>query len=381
MTPGPNLNQGAAYRDFAETEVKPLAARIDSEQSIPEALINKMQAAGLFASGFPEARGGQQGAATDPATAARAHGMLHEALGGASASVQGLLNVHHMGGGAIMRWGSKTQKAEWGPRLRAGEVLAGMAITEPDIGSDPSSVKTRAEPDGDGWMVTGVKTWITCGQRADIFVVLAGSEAGPLAFILPRDTPGLEIEPIHDILGCRGYMLATLRLEECAIPAELVLARPGFGQSHVIAEGLDIGRQNLAWGCVGLAQACLDASLDRAASRQQFGNSIGEFGQIRRLIARMMTDVHAARLVCQSASEARARREPGAVEQGFMAKYLASTMVNRVANDALQIHGANGVGPGSPIAAAYRDARIMELIEGTTQIVENAITQFGVRGR
>ncbi len=371
----------AAMRVFADEHIVPFAHRIDQEQQIPREVVERMREAGLFASGFPERLGGTPGSKADPVSATVRHGMIHEALGRASPSVQGLLNVHHMGGSAILRWGTQAQKGEWGQRLSSGEVIAAFAITEPEVGSDASAIQTTAVPVGDGWEVSGTKTWITCGQSADIFVMLTQSERGPLAVILPRDTPGLRIEPILGILGCRGYMLATLYMERCAVPPERVLGQPGFGLSHVVAEGLDNGRHNLAWGCVGLGQACLDASLHHAAQREQFGGPIGEFGQIQRLLARMMTDVHAARLVCWSAAVARGRRDPSAVQESFMAKYLASTMTNRVAADAVQVHGASGVGPGSPVETAFRDARIMELIEGTTQIVERAIARFGLQGR
>ncbi|HEX3110100.1 MAG TPA: acyl-CoA dehydrogenase family protein [Thermoanaerobaculia bacterium] len=358
------------YRAFAAEKVAPHAARIDREERIPREVIDALVSAGCFASGFP--------AEGDPIAAQIRHGLLHEALGAASASVQGLVNVHHMGGSPIARWGTREQKEHWLPRLTSGQSLAAIAITEPNVGSDAASVETTATQDGADYVINGTKRWITCGQTADVFVVLAG---GLTAFIVPRDTPGLAIEPIRGILGCRGYMLAELRFTDCRVPATQMLGKPGFGLTHVAATGLDAGRYNLAWGCVGLARACLDASFDYARKRKQFGSRLADLQLVQQMISRMMTDVEAARLLCFRAGTLRGRRDPAAIKESTMAKYFASLMVNRVAHDAVQIHGANGVGPDMPIERYLRDARIMEIIEGSTQVLEIAIARYGFQER
>lgn len=358
--------------------VAPRADEIDREQRIPQEVVRRLAEAGVFASGFPEEHGGPAGSAEDPVAAAVRHGLMHEALGRASASVQGLVNVHHMGGSALARWGTRAQKEEWLPRLTSGEILAAIAITEPEVGSDAAAVETLAVTEGSEVRIDGCKTWITCGQTADLFVLLAGSADGPTAFLLPRDTQGLEIEPIHDMLGCRGYMMATLHLDGCRLSAEHHrLGKAPFGLSHIVATGLDAGRLNLAWGCVGLAQACLDLSLSYAKSRRQFGGPLADRQLIQRMISRMMSRNHAARLMCWHASRRKASKDPAAIKESTMAKYFASTMVQKVAHDALQIHGASGCGPGSPLQRFVRDARIMEIIEGTTQILETAIARYG----
>jgi len=202
-----------------------------------------------------------------------------------------------------------------------------------------------------------------------------------VALLLPKAHPNLRIEPITGILGCRGYMLARLSLDACRLTPEHVLARPGFGLTHVVGTALDSGRYNLAWGCVGLAQACLSAALDYSAERRQFGSPLADFQLVQRMICRMATDTHAARLMCWRAGELRGRRDPRAVKEATMAKYFASTMVNRVAYDALQIHGANGCGAGYPLERFFRDARIMELIEGSSQILEVAIARYACQDR
>lgn len=381
----PALEDFRAYEEemqaFAAAHVAPHAALIDRAERIPGYIIRSLADAGLFASGVPEQWGGLTGSEEDPVAAAIRHGLLHEALGAASASVQGLVNVHHMAGSAIARWGTHQQKQEWLPKLAAGEVLAALAITEPNIGSDAAAVETMATPVDADYLISGTKRWITGGQSADLFVLLAGSAQGPVMFLVPRSTPGLTCEPMPGALGCRGYMLARLHLDRCRLSADHLLGRAGFGLSHVATTGLEAGRYNLAWGCVGLARACLDAAFTYSRQRRQFNSALSEFQLVQRMISRMMTDLQAARLLCWHAGYLRGRRDPAALKASAMAKYFASTMVNRVANDAVQIHGANGCGPEYPLERFLRDARIMEIIEGSTQILEIAIARYGYQER
>ncbi len=373
LTP-PETAEG--WAEFSQLHIAPYAAQIDREAWIPTDVLQALRAAGAFSSGFAEAYGGKP--APDPERAILDHGQMHEALGYASASVQGLVNVHHMGGSALAKWSTKEQRAFWVPKLTSGDVICAIAMTEAHAGSDISAVETWARPTDDGYVVNGVKRWITCGQSADIFVTIVGSDQGPLALILPKDTPGLTRIPIDDMLGCRGYMMADLTLEEVHLPQSHVLGGPGFGASHIAPTGLDAGRYNLAWGCVGLAQAACDAAMGQAKSRTQFGRPIAEFQLVQQLITRMITDIHAARLMCQSAGAARARRARGSAKEATMAKYFASQMANRVARDAQQIFGAQGIGPETPMARYFRDARVMEVIEGTTQVLESLIARLSL---
>jgi len=364
---------------FAAEQVAPHAASIDRTERIPESVVRALADGGLLASGLPEEFGGPAGSGDDPVGAVIRHGLMHEALGIASASVQGLVNVHHMAGSTIARWGTQAQRKHWLPRLAAGTTLAAFAITEPNVGSDAGAVETRAERSGDDYVVSGSKCWITCGQTADLFVLLAGSANGPLAFLLPKTTPGLVIEPISGMLGCRGYGLAKLHLNECRLSSDLLLGRAPFGLTHVAATGLDAGRYNLAWGCVGLAHACLEAAFDYSRKRRQFGSALAQFQLVQRMISRMMTDLHAARLMCWHAGLMRGRKDASAIKDTTMAKYFASQMVNRVAYDAVQLHGAHGCGPVFPLERYLRDARVMEIIEGSTQVLETTIAHYGYR--
>ena len=357
------------FNAFAKEHVAPHADLIDREERIPRTVIEALAREGYLASGLPEELGGRH---ADPIL----RGLMHEALGYASASVQGLVNVHHMAGSALARWGTPAQKKHWLPRLASGELLAAFALTEPAVGSD-AQVETTAEVDGDDYLLTGTKQWITCGAVADVFVLFARVGDAPTAFIVPADAQGFSRKPIQGVLGCRGYMLAKLELDRCRVPKAYRIGTPGFGISHVMAAGLDNGRYNLAWSCVGQAQACLDASLAYADQRRQFGAPLKDFQLVQRLLTRMIVGVQSARLLCWRAGHARAQRLHTASYEAMIAKYQASTVLNEVANQALQIHGANGCGAEYPIQRYLRDARIMEIIEGSTQMLEIMIAKLG----
>jgi glutaryl-CoA dehydrogenase (non-decarboxylating) len=359
--------------DFTEKHIAPRAEQVDREEHIPEEVIQVLRRQGAFASGFPAAKGGPAG---DPEDLSIRHGLMHEALGAGSASIQGLVNVHHMGGSIVARWGNAAQKDYWVPRLTSGECLAGLAITEPNVGSDAAAVELQATAVQGGYTLEGTKTWITCGQSADVFFVLSRTEKGPAIFIVPSNTEGLTRTPIRGMLGCRGYMLATLQFERCYLPEEFLIGRPPFGLTHLAATGLDHGRLNLAWACVGMARTCLEACIRYTQTRRQFNAPLAEFQLVQRMICRMTTDIEAARLLCWKASSARGRNSPAAVKATTVAKYFASQAINRIAADAVQIHGAIGCSAQSPLQRILRDAKIMELIEGSTQVLETAIARY-----
>jgi alkylation response protein AidB-like acyl-CoA dehydrogenase len=358
------------FRAFAETEVAPLAERCDREERIPPELIRRLAAAGFLGAALPRELGG---GGLEPL----GWGLLHEELGRASASVEGLVNVHNMAAQSLLKWGSRALRAAWIPRLASGERLAGFAITEPNVGCDAKSVETTAVLDGDAWVLDGRKRWITCGQAADVFVLLARTETGPAAFLVGRDSPGFASVPITGMLGCRGYMLAELHLDRCRVPREHLVGRPGFGFSHVASVGLDAGRYALAWCCVGIAQACLDACLGYASRRRQFGTLLREHALVQQMLTGMMTTVRAARLLCCQAGYLRAVADPSAIVETSIAKYYASTALGRITSDAVQMHGANGCSSGYPVERYLRDAKIMEIIEGSTQMHEMVIARYG----
>jgi alkylation response protein AidB-like acyl-CoA dehydrogenase len=363
----------AAFRGFAQAKILPRAQAIDRDESFPEELIQSIAAEGYLAPWLPEEVGGR---GLDFVTT----GLLHEEFGYACASARSLLTCHGMVAQAVARWGTSEQKRTLLPQLASGERIAALALTEPQVGSDAASVEMAARQAKAGYVLDGEKSWTTFGQRADLFLVLARYQDEPTAFLVDRDSPGFSVTPVTGMLGARGAMLADLRFEGCPAPAESLLGKAGVGFTMVVALALDLGRYSVAWGGVGLIRACLEASLAYTASRRQFGTEIANHQLVREKITDMMTSLRCAELLCRRAGELRDEGDPRAILETMIAKYYASTAARRAADDAVQLHGANGASDRYPVARYYRDAKIMEIIEGSTQIQQLAIAKQAYAG-
>jgi glutaryl-CoA dehydrogenase (non-decarboxylating) len=357
------------FRAFANERIVPFADTWDRQEAIPRELIKSLAEHGWLGSLLSAEVGG---AGFDRIT----YGLLIEEIGRACSSTRSLLTVHDMVGHALSRWGKPEVKERFLPALARGERLGALALSEPNVGSDASSIETRAVEDGESFVLDGRKKWTTFGQIADLFLVFVKVAGQPAAFLVERDAPGLSVVPIHGMHGTRAAMLAELHLEECRVPRGSMLGRPGFGISHVAATALELGRYSVAWGSVGILQACLDASQKYAAERVQFGAPLAEHPLIRALLAEMIANVRAGRLLCLRAGFLQERSDPAAFAETMVAKYFCSVAAAKGASDAVQIHGANGCGPDSAVARYLRDSKVMEIIEGSTQIQQLAIPRF-----
>jgi len=284
--------------------------------------------------------------------------------------VRSLLTVHGMVALAISRWGAKEQMEFYLPKMAKGELIGAFALTEPDVGSDAKSVKTKAELLGDHYIINGTKKWITMGEIADIFLVVARCEEKLTAFLIDKDTPGLYIKPIKGLLGARASMIAEIDMKDCRVKKENLLGRIGTGLSHVALSSLNYGRYTIACGCVGAAQACLEESVKYSRNRIQFGTSLSENQLIKKMITEMSVNIKAARYICYSAGYLRDIADTDYIMETWAAKYFASKMICKVASDAIQIHGANGCISDSSVERHYRDAKINEIIEGSSQMHE-----------
>lgn len=359
----------AEYRAFAQAELAPFAGQWDREEALPPQLFRKLAGRGWLGTIVPAEHGG-------PGLDMVTYGLLTEELGRGCSSTRSLLTVHDMVCQGIVRWGSRDQRAAWLPKLVAGEVIGAFALSEPTAGSDAKGVRTSAEKDGDGYVINGRKKWITFAQVADLFLIFLQCEDKPTAFLLERNTPGLRIEPTKGLLGTRATMLGEMFFENCPVPAENMVGRPGFGVSHVVAAALEQGRYSVACGSVGIAQASLDASLQYAREREQFGKPIFDHQLVRAMLTDMIVQVRSARLMCLRAGYLRQINDPGAFMETMAAKYLASTVAAKVATDAVQIHGGNGCTDEFPVSRYFRDAKVMEIIEGSTQIQQMTMPRF-----
>lgn len=355
-----------SVRDFATEVVKPKAKMIDDGQLLPRTIINALfekKYLGYLVSGD------YGGSAGDYIR----YGALCEELGRVCTSTRSLLTVHDMVCHALGRWGSEEQKQKWLPQLVSGALIGAFCLSESEVGSDASSVSTMAVRVNDGYLLTGVKKWITFGQIADLLLVIARYEGKPTAFIVERETAGLSCKPIQGLLGMRGAMLAEIHLDDCFINGENLLGRVGVGVSCVATTALQVGRYNVAFGSVGIGQACLESCAEYAQSRTQFGVPIKKHQLIQRMITDMLVDVRGARLLCNQAGYALAINSPTAMIQVMEAKYVASRAASRAANDAVQLHGANGCSDDFPVSRLFRDAKVMEIIEGSNEINQISI--------
>jgi len=357
------------FKRFASDEIAPYAGEADREEQFPLAVLRKIAQSGYLGSILPREWGGK---GVDLIT----YGLLHEEIGKRCSSARSLITVHDMVALAILKWGSDRQRGSLLPRLANGESLGALAVSEPNVGSDAKSIETTAERSTGSYVLNGTKKWITSGQIADLFLVLARYEGQPTAFLIERSRPGLYIEPISGLLGLRASMAAEISFRGCEIPQENLIGRAGFGLSSVIQTALGLGRYSVAWGSVGIAQACLDACLSYTSERRQFGAPLKEHQLVQEMIAEMATNLKAARLLCYQAGYLKQSGDPREIMETFVAKYFASRAAMRSAVDAVQIHGANGLSDAYPVQRYLRDSKVMEVIEGSNQIQQILISKY-----
>ena len=368
LTPQQEQDQ-AAFAAWVDAHLVPEADRWDREERLSDAVVARLGQDRLLVPTLPREAGGRD---MDVET----YGLLSEELGRGCGNVRNLVAVQGMVAHALLKWGTREQADRWVPRIGTGETVGAFALTEPGAGSDARNGAMTARRTGAGFTLNGRKKWISFGQRAGIFLVFAQLDGEPAAFVVERGTEGFRTEPIGGLLGLRASELAELVFDDCVVPEDHLVSHGRLTFDLLATGSLDYGRYSTAYGSVGLAQACLAASLAYARERTQFGVPLGEHQLVRGMLTDMIASVEAARLVCRQAGALRARAHRDAVRQTLIAKYVASRTGFRVASDAVQLHGANGVGPDYPVQRHLRDAKIQEIIEGTSQIQQLQIAEL-----
>ncbi len=354
----------ALARDFTDREIVPHAVAWDRAESVDRAIVQKLGALGFLGLTIGEEYGGSGGDHL-------AYCLVTEELGRGDSSVRGIVSVSlGLVAKSVAHWGSEEQKRAWLPRLASGEAVGCFGLTEPGTGSDAAALTTRAERDGDGYRITGSKMFITNGTWADVVLLFARTggpgHQGISAFLVPADAPGLTRREIHGKLGLRGQATAELVLDGVRVPADALLGPEGKGFS-VAMSALAKGRMSVAAGCVGIARACLEAATEYAGQREQFGGPIASRQLVQELLADIAVDVDAARLLTWRVADLIDRGLPFATESS-VAKLYASEAAVRCANNALQVFGGYGYIDEYPVGKLLRDARVMTLYEGTSQI-------------
>ncbi|MEU4098883.1 acyl-CoA dehydrogenase family protein [Streptomyces sp. NPDC026673] len=355
----------ALAAEFTEREIVPHAAAWDRAESVDRGIVKKLGAVGFLGLTIPEEYGGSGGDHL-------AYCLVTEELGRGDSAVRGIVSVSlGLVAKSVAHWGSEEQKRAWLPRLTSGEAVGCFGLTEPGTGSDAGSLTTRARRDGGDYVINGAKMFITNGTWADVVLLFARTDDAPghkgvSAFLVPADVPGLTRREIHGKLGLRGQATAELVLQDVRVPASAIIGPEGKGFS-VAMSALAKGRMSVAAGCVGIAQAALDAAVAYAKEREQFGRPIAAHQLVQELLADIALDVDAARLLTWRVADLVDRGLPFAAESS-KAKLFASEAAVRCANNALQVFGGYGYIDEYPVGKLLRDARVMTLYEGTSQI-------------
>ncbi|NOR54277.1 MAG: acyl-CoA dehydrogenase [Candidatus Aminicenantes bacterium] len=360
-------------RKFAKEEIAPVAAENDKKAQFPHDIFKKLAELGFMGTPIPEEYGG---AGFDNITNA----IVAEEIGRVDSSLRGTYSVQvSLVELPILKFGNEEQKKKYLPKLSSGEWIGCYGLTEPNSGSDPASMESTAEEDGDYYVLNGQKTWITNAGIADLAIVYAKTDKeagarGITGFLVERGFKGFLTRDLHDKLGLRASNTGEIFLENCRVPKENVLGEINKGFKVALGT-LDFGRYTVAAGCVGLAQGCIDICKEYAKQRIQFGKPIASFQLVQQMIADMVVECEAGRLLVYRAGDLK-NKEIRNTRETSIAKYYCSEMVNRVAYKAIQIHGGYGFSGEYDVERFYRDARINTLYEGTSQIQQLIIGAF-----
>jgi len=361
-------------RDFIRREVMPAEAGIDETDEIPARLIAQAKEMGLYGYALPSEFGGL-------GLSVRQQVLLTIELGYTSPAFRSLFGTNNgIAGQVLVMGGTDEQRKQWLPRLASGEVVASFALTEPDAGSDPSSLVTSAASDGDGWVIDGLKRYITNAPAADVFMVFARTDPeaprgkGIGVFIVPAALPGVSVAAKDHKMGQAGAWTADVSFSGVRVPREALVGEAAAAGYATAMKSLAHGRLVIAGLCVGVAARLIDESVTYARERTQGGHRIGDYQLVQAMLADSKTEYLAARaLVLDAADQYEAgtdrRLAPSA------AKYFASEAVGRIADRAVQIHGGSGYIRGIPVERLYRDVRLFRIYEGTSQIQQLVIAR------
>lgn len=358
--------------DLIKREIRPGAAIIDREEIYPRENLYKLVERGVPALPFPREMGG--GGLPYPVFVA-----VMEMLAAGCANTALQLSIQAMVCEGILLFGNESQKELFLRQngLLAGTSLAAFALTEPGCGSDAKAIKTEARRSGDNYLLNGIKTLITSPGEANFIILFAVAEEGISTFIVPTATPGFEILKVLPKLGCKGHPLSTIRLKDCQVPAANLLGTPGKGLTYG-KHFLNCGRITIAALGVGIAQAALEKALAYSKRRKAFGSSIAEFQLVQEKLADMVTEIQAARLLTFQAAQLKERGLEYAAAAA-KAKLFSSEMAQRVCDKSIQIHGGYGYIDGSDVHRHWRDARMLSIGEGTSDMLRLLIAHLALK--
>ncbi len=354
-------------RDFTNNELKPIAAKIDEDEEIPHHIIEKIKELGILGAAFPVEYGGSGFGEVG-------YCLIQEEIGRGCLSTATFIGAHvSIGSNTIYVGGDEEMKQKWLVPLASGEKIAAFALTEQGAGSDAFNLKTRAELDGDSWVLNGEKLWITNAPFADVFSVYARTRLGISAFIVEKGTPGFTVGAPERKMGIRGSKTASLTFDNVRIPRENLIGRDGKG-FLIAMKTLDTGRLGLGAACLGASKELLEMSVKYAKERKQFDEPIANFQGVQFMIADIATMIYEAESMLYRTA---ALYDKGQMlpRQAAICKLVISESLNKCADLAMQIHGGMGFSRELPIERIYRDSRINRIFEGTNEIQKMIIAK------
>jgi butyryl-CoA dehydrogenase len=360
-------------RQFMEAEVRPILREYERAHKYPDAQIRGLGELGCCGMLIPEEWGG---AGVDTVSYAI---MLEEVARVCASTAVALSVTNSVAGMPILKHGTEEQKKRYLSRLARGEILGAFCLTEPQAGSDAAAIQTRAERRGDDYFISGTKSWVTNGGAAGVYVLFAKTDPaagarGVTAFLVEGDFPGFRVSRYEDKMGLHLSRTAEIVLDDCRVPAASRLGDEGRGLK-IALEALDGGRVGIAAQGVGIAQGALEASVRYAKERSAFGKKISEMQAIQWMLADMQTEIEAARVLMMNAAWMRDASASRTGPAASRAKLYASEMVNRVAYKAVQVHGSVGYSRETDVERYYRDARVLTIYEGTSEIQRTVIAR------
>jgi alkylation response protein AidB-like acyl-CoA dehydrogenase len=352
-------------RAFTDNEIVERARENDRNEHFDTELVAKIAAQGYLGAIVPREYGG---AGLDYVT----YGLVVEEIGRGCSAMRTVISVQtSLVCSALLRWGTEEQKRHYLPKLTSGEWLGCFGLTEPDTGSDAANQKTRARKTDSGWVINGAKMFISLANHAKLALIFAQTDPelkhrGLACFLVDTDQPGFQPQPIHHKMGLRGSDTAAISLDDVEATEEQMLGTIGDG-FKIAMSSLDSGRYSVAAGCVGICQGCVDASVKYSKEREQFGRPIASFQLVQQMIANMVVDTDAARMLVWRAGFLKDTGKPNTTETSI-AKYYATEAAVRCADSAIQVHGGSGYVDDYPVERYFRDVRVTTLYEGTSQI-------------
>ncbi|WP_247728882.1 acyl-CoA dehydrogenase family protein [Halovivax limisalsi] len=358
-------------REFAREEIRPVAREADETQTFPEGIWDGLAELDLTGLTVPEAYGGFD---ADPVTAS----VVNESVAYGSLAVATALSVHGLATSCLATFGSEAQQERWLPEMAEGRPVGAFALSEPHAGSNPRAMSTEARREGDEYVIDGEKQWITNGERSGVIVLFAKTDRDDpdtvTQFLVPKDVDGLSVGEKEDKLGLRASDTTSLTFDDVRVPAENRLTEEGRGLSAAF-EILTGGRVAIASQAVGLADHALEEAVAYSQEREQFGGPIADIQSVRHKLAEMAARTESARQLTRHAARERAAGSDDAPMAASMAKYVASEAAMDVTNEAVQVHGGYGYVTEGEVERLYRDAKITEIYEGTTEIQKTVIAR------